>query len=109
MGMQDHRWTEADNQLIYSLRALGETWASIAIAIGVSEGAVSVHAQHAKLRPLAPVRVAAVPARLAPLPAGHSESWGAITAGTWLEGEPWPGGPVVSEGEERDEDGSDGE
>ena len=26
-----------------------------------------------------------------PLPAGHPESWGAITRGTVLDGIPWPG------------------
>jgi hypothetical protein len=30
-----------------------------------------------------------------PLPAGHPVSWGALTRGTVLDGEAWPGAPMT--------------
>lgn len=95
------RWTrEADAELARQVAA-GASQAAIARAVGVSVLAAENRCRClglawpsvASLRRVpAPAPTAPTPAQRSfdPLPAGHPVSWGAITAGTWLAGSPYP-------------------
>jgi len=91
-------WVRADDDRLLTLRASGLEWSDVAVAMHITRNAaVARHARVLRRRGLARTgtfRVGpAVPVgqqRKEPLPAGHPESWGAITAGTLLEGSPYP-------------------
>jgi hypothetical protein len=91
--------------MIRQSRNRGLSWASIARGLGVSRTAALARGQHLGLGPpcqprditclassrgaRAPSAAPSGPARL-PLPPGHEVSWGAITAGTALDGISYP-------------------
>ena len=87
-------WTPARNRQVLELRRSGATWDTVAAAIGVGRNSVIDHARRLGVRkrssvgaPPPPVREATDrPAR----PSGHPDTWGLITAGTVLEGSPYP-------------------
>ncbi len=87
-------WTEQRDRILCALRAEGRSWDTIAAMLGISRWAAI---QRGRLvgafKPEPPPRdddpEAAAAGREA-LPAGHPASWGAITAGTLLDGEAYP-------------------
>lgn len=89
-------WTEAADTLLVGLRHhKGASWTRVAQALGVSRNAALERGR--RLRVLLPERPAPPPAEAEaqerlPLPPGHPASWGALIAGTVLEGTayPWP-------------------
>jgi hypothetical protein len=88
------RWTADLDEKLKALRAGGLTWDAMAVAMGMGRNTVLERGRRIgarKLRPTAhplpPLPVAADrPAR----PPGHASCWGLITAGTVLDGEPYP-------------------
>lgn len=79
-------WTEGQDAQIRRLRTEGTNWDGIAQALGMSRWTVSERGRRlgAFKRP---TRAPAGPQDdREPLPAGHPDSWGAITVGTALEG-----------------------
>ena len=85
-------WTDASDTRIRRMRAEGASWDTIAAQLLVSRWSAIERGRAIGARaPLRPPAPAADPAREA-LPAGHPDSWGAITAGTLLDGSayPWP-------------------
>ena len=84
-------WTDAQDTQLRRLRAEGATWDAVAAFFGVTRGAAIERGRRigARLPPADFVPPPEDPGR-DPLPAGHPRSWGAITQGTVLEGEPYP-------------------
>jgi hypothetical protein len=84
-----HRWTDAEDETIRTMRGAGAAWSAIAAAVGVSIPTAIDRAAVLGVRDLpsayanraAQHRAAeadpADPAR-EPLPAGHARTWGAI-------------------------------
>ena len=85
-------WTAGQDAQIRRLRAEGATWDMIAAALHVTRWTAIERGRRIGAQP--PLRKLGGspkpddPAR-DPLPAGHPSSWGAITAGTALEGAPY--------------------
>lgn len=80
-------WTEGQDTQIRRLRTEGASWDVIALALGLARWTVIERARLLGVeRP--PAHAAAVmdESDRAPLPAGHTESWGAINSGTSLNG-----------------------
>ncbi len=88
---QKLHWTQAQDTQIRRLRAEGGSWETIAAALGLNRWTVIERGRRIGARP--PRRQhAAPPEDLArpPLPAGHPRTWSSLTAGTVLEGTPYP-------------------
>ena len=80
-------WTEGQDSQIRRLRTEGASWDVIALALGLARWTVIERARLLGVeRP--PAHAAAVldESDRPPLPAGHSESWGAINRDTSLDG-----------------------
>lgn len=96
-------WTPRLDTEILLLRADGASWETIAVALGLSRAAVSERGR--AIGAVAPPRPPRIERpehrgpRSLPLPAGHAETWGAITAGTCLAGHPYPRPPLQAEAE----------
>jgi hypothetical protein len=84
-------WTDAQDNQIKRLRGDGATWDAIAAALGLVRGSVIERGRRIGAHPPPPGSAAPPedPGR-EPLPAGHPDSWGAITAGTELQDVPYP-------------------
>jgi hypothetical protein len=83
-------WTAGQDSQIRRLRTEGASWDVIALALGLARWTVIERARRLGVeRP--PANAAAVldESDRAPLPAGHSDSWGAINRGTGLKGVPF--------------------
>lgn len=92
-------WTEQRDDLLTALRAEGATWDGIAARMRVSRWAVLERGKHLGIwrpAPAATVKPATRAMDSDPLPPGHPVSWGAITAGTWLSGQPYPYAPPIA-------------
>jgi len=84
-------WTEAQDVQIRRLRTEGASWDRIASIIGHSRWAIIDRGRRIGARP--PPRELVAPPEdpgREPLPAGHPRSWSVLTAGTVLEGVPYP-------------------
>jgi hypothetical protein len=79
-------WTEGQDTQIRRLRTEGASWDIIALALGLARWTVTERGRLIGVEH--PPNAAAVldESDRASLPAGHSDSWGAITRGTVLEG-----------------------
>ncbi len=84
-------WTAARDAQIRRLRAEGATWDAIAEALLLSRFTVIERGRRIGARKPAalPKTAPEDPCREA-LPAGHPRTWGALIAGTVLEGEAYP-------------------
>ena len=84
-------WTELADDTLFSLRAQGRSWDAIAAVLGISRWAASERGRRiGAQKPPAPPPAEAEEGAREPLPAGHPVSWGAITAGTVLDGLDYP-------------------
>ena len=84
-------WTEAQDTQIKRLRVEGASWDTIAAILGVTRWTAIERGRRIGARP--PPREFVPPPEdptRDPLPAGHPRTWGEITAGTVLEGLPYP-------------------
>ncbi len=83
-------WTEAQDSQIRRLRTEGASWESIAAILGMARWTVIDRGR--RIGALRPPRRCAPPEDPSrdPLPPGHPRSWGVLTAGTVLEGTPYP-------------------
>ena len=84
-------WTAAQDTQIRRLRAEGASWDTVATILGLARWTVIDRGR--RIGALRPQRQSVLPQDdLArdPLPAGHPRSWGVLTAGTVLEGTPYP-------------------
>lgn len=90
MPLKRH-WTEAQDTQIKRLRAEGASWEVIGAALGMSRFAVMDRGRSIGAR-RPPPEFAPPPEdpERDPLPSGHPRSWGAITQGSVLDGEPYP-------------------
>jgi hypothetical protein len=81
-------WTEGQDSQIRRLRTEGANWETIALALGLNRWTVSERGRRlgAFKRPRLPI---SAPDERESLPAGHPDSWGAITRGTCLDGVPF--------------------
>lgn len=79
-------WTDVEDKVLLAARSAGDSWSTVAWKVGKSRTAVIVRAQ--VLKPPAAAPTPTVSGR-EPLPPGHPTTWGAITTGTLLEGEPY--------------------
>ncbi len=84
-------WTNAQDTKLRRLRAEGATWDATAAALGMTRSATIDRGRRIGARRPPPdfVPLPEDPGR-EPLPPGDPRSWGAITAGTVLEGTPYP-------------------
>jgi hypothetical protein len=84
-------WTDVQDTQIKRLRSEGRSWDSIAAVMGVTRWTIIERGRRigARLPPPDYVPEPADPDR-APLSAGDDVSWGAITDGTVLAGQPYP-------------------
>ena len=84
-------WTDAQDTQLRRLRAEGACWDAIAAALGLTPWATIARGRliGARLPPPDFVPPPEDPLR-EPLPAGDPRTWGPITAGTVLEGSPYP-------------------
>lgn len=84
-------WSDAQDTQIRRLRAEGMTWDGIAAELGRGVAIVRERGRRiGALRPPPDYEAPPEDPAREPLPAGHERSWGAITTGTVLEGEPYP-------------------
>ena len=94
-------WTESRDQILCELRAEARSWDAIAALLGISRwaaiergrlvGACKPEPAPPRLMTAAQVTDAqAAEAGREALAPGHPVSWGAITAGTLLDGMPYP-------------------
>jgi hypothetical protein len=83
-------WTEGQDAQIRRLRTEGASWDLIALALGLARWTVIERGRAIGVE-RAPVNAVPVldEADRQPLPAGHSDSWGAINRGTSLEHVPF--------------------
>jgi hypothetical protein len=83
-------WTGPRDMQIKRMRADRSSWDAIAMSLGISRNAAIERGRRigARLPPPEYVPTAEDPDRPA-LPPGHEISWGLITAGTCLAGEPY--------------------
>lgn len=86
-----HTWTAAEDMRLRRLRIEGATWEEIAANFGFTRWSVIERGRriHARRPPSDFVPPPEDPDR-EPLPAGDAKSWGAINAGTVLEGDLYP-------------------
>ncbi len=84
-------WTDAQDTQIRRLRAEGAAWDAIAALLGLTRWSVIERGRRIGARPPPPDTTPRPedPDR-EPLPAGHPVSWNALTAGTVLDGTPYP-------------------
>ena len=83
-------WTAARDLQLKRLRAEGASWNTIAAALGLSRFAVIERARRIGARKPPDHAPASEDPERETLPAGHSVTWGSITAGTVLEGLAYP-------------------
>lgn len=83
-------WTEANDTKLRRLRAEGNTWDTIAGALGLSRWTVIERGRKLGVRKPPPEVKPRTDLAREPLPAGHPESWGLLNAGTSLEGAAYP-------------------
>jgi len=93
---QKLHWSEAADTILRRLRAEGEIWDSIAATLGVSRWTAIERGRRIGARRPPPEFVPKPDLARGPLRAGHPLSWGLLTRGTRLQGEPYPG-PESSE------------
>ena len=88
---KSHTWTAAEDAQLRRLRIEGVAWDTIAATFRMTRWTVIERGRRIGTRRPPPdfKPPPEDPAR-EPLPAGHPRSWGAITAGTLLEGTPYP-------------------
>lgn len=89
-------WTEDEDRLLRDMRADNRTWGAIGIALRRTHENVRQHAKllgawNQKLRPVQTVVQEDAADDRDTLEAGHHLTWGAIVAGTVLEGCEYPG------------------
>jgi len=84
-------WTPAQDATIKRLRAEGATWDTVAAALSVSRFTIIERGRRIGARRPPPEFKPPPddPAR-PPLPAGHPQTWHALTHGTVLEGSTYP-------------------
>ncbi len=91
---QRFEWTQTRNRQVMDMRRAGATWDTVAAAIGVGRNSVIDHARRLGVRKRSGVGVPPPPPREASdrpaRPPGHPDTWELITAGTVLEGSPYP-------------------
>ena len=80
-------WTEGQDTQIRRLRTEGASWDVIALALGLARWTIIERARSlgVERRPAHATALLDEADRL-PLPAGHTESWGAINGSTSLKG-----------------------
>jgi len=89
------RWTDDRDMLLCTMRENARSWDAIAAALGISRWAAIERAKLLGAHIPLPAHARAAqgplhdPAREA-LPAGHPITWGALVAGTLLDGAPYP-------------------
>lgn len=84
-------WTEAQDSQIRRLRTEGASWDTIAAVLGMARWTVIDRGR--RIGALRPARQCVPPPEdpaRDPLPSGHPRSWSVLTAGTVLEGTPYP-------------------
>ncbi len=93
-------WTDSRDHVLCALRAEGRSWDSIDAMLGISRWAVMERDRLVgAVKAMPPPRLAAgdlAEAGREVMPAGHPVSWGAITAGTLLDGMAYPFAPLVA-------------
>ncbi len=83
-------WTDGQDTQIRRLRTEGATWDIIALALGLARWTVIEHARAIGAECLPPNAITVLDeSGRDPLPAGHTETWGAINRGTGLENVPF--------------------
>jgi hypothetical protein len=83
-------WTEGQDTQIRRLRTEGASWDVISLALGLARWTVIERARAIDVeRPPANAVAVMDQSDREPLPAGHSDSWGAINRGTSLEDVPF--------------------
>ena len=92
-------WTERADETLYTLRGEGRSWDAIAAVLGISRWAAIERGRRiGAQKPEPPPRAQDDgQAGREPLPAGHPISWGAIIAGTVLDGTAYPFPPAAPE------------
>lgn len=88
-------WSAVADTHLVQMRLEGRSWPSVARHLGVGRSAAIERARRLGLPPatrLPPAQTKPSPPRIdrPPLPAGHTLTWGCITSGTVLHGEPYP-------------------
>jgi len=84
-------WTAAQDSQIRRLRAEGGSWDEIAAILGLSRWSAIDRGRRIGAQLPSPEFVPEPEdSEREPLPPGDPHSWGAINAGTILEGEPYP-------------------
>lgn len=84
-------WTDAQDSRIRRLRGEGATWDTVAAELGLNRTTVIERGRRIGARPPPPeFTVLLNEPHRGPLPAGHSRTWGVMTAGSVLADEPYP-------------------
>jgi len=90
-------WTEAEDAMILQKRGECASWDAITAALGsVTRWTVIQRGDAIGAVLPEPEEVEAEDPDRPPYPAGHPVTWGPITKGTCLEGNPYPGSPPVA-------------
>jgi hypothetical protein len=88
-------WTDDRDEELRRLRKQGLSWAMIAARLNTTRCAAVERARRLGIlgeptRRAAPETPSTPDPERPPLPPGHSLSWGLLTCGTCLDGEPYP-------------------
>jgi hypothetical protein len=86
------QWDAELDQRLKSLRASGLTWDAVALEMAMGRNTVLERGRRLGARRLRPAaaQIAPEPADRPARPPGHPATWGLITDGTSLEGQPYP-------------------
>lgn len=90
MPSRKHYWTEGQDTRIRRRRTEGASWETIAAELAMPVQMVAARAARLGVSRSARTGPPLPDPMREPLPAGHPDSWNALTAGTVLQGEPYP-------------------
>lgn len=83
-------WSPSQDATILRMRAASASWDDIAVVFGLARQTVLERGRRIGARMVPPVVVQELDHRRGALPPGHTITWGAITAGTLLDGVAYP-------------------
>lgn len=93
--MQAIIWTDAKDHKIKRMRSEGATWDAIAEAVGVARYTAATRGEKIGAQLPPPDFTPPIDPDREPLPAGHPETWGAMIAGSCIDGAAYPS-PVTA-------------
>lgn len=83
-------WTDAKDHKIKRMRSEGAKWDAIAAAVGVARYTAIMRGEKIGAKPPPSDFIPTIDPDREPLPAGHVLTWGAMIAGSCIDGATYP-------------------